>query len=244
MAAQVGAQDVLDSLFSEDKELVGDDYDDKAENQHRQIRDNLRKCLGSFECGERFEKEMFVDLAEEKLLPLVKVCSKPLKLLEVLNVSSVNTALLLKNESKLWMQKIYRRLAGRNGFRHPFYTEFSRDIPVEIFKNLSRSIRKSSHIPEFKEPSCFTSSNAKAEIISFTQRFSVVWFLSLLSGNNPRNVNQCLERKLGATRKGHYRKVIVSETKDVALLYNFKKRQITISYTYVACNSLYLPKPT
>ncbi len=76
----------------------------------------------------------------------------------ILRISTISAAEILSNESKLWLDRIYRRLASKRSVRQPFYAEIRRDIPLGIFKALVRAI-KDANIPELQEPNCYIAGN-------------------------------------------------------------------------------------
>lgn len=112
--------------------------------------------------------------------------------------------------------------------RRPYYSEIQRDMPVEMFLSLCRLL---CNFPEFREPYFYNVENKKAKVISFTHLPLVKYFLSRLSGKSMEEVAEYFERTLCAQRKGHITKVIVSPVKDFSLIYNFRKGQLTVSYT-------------
>ena len=67
--------------------------------------------------------------------------SEPNGIEKILQTTYINAACVLKHESQLWLAAIHRRLAGRRSVRHPYYAEFYRDIPVDLFTALSHSIK-------------------------------------------------------------------------------------------------------
>ena len=52
--------------------------------------------------------------------------------------SNIFASTVLRSESRLWLEAIYRRLVGKRRIRTPFQAEITRDIPHEFFGVLCR----------------------------------------------------------------------------------------------------------
>ena len=211
--------------------------DNVVKDKENDTEKRLSDCLANFEGREGFDGTLFVKTAAKLLLPLVNVCETSVKptpdmetpdIFKIMVSSSINLAVILKSESQLWLKRIYRRLAGKTNMRRPYYSEIQRDMPVEIFLSLCRLL---CIFPEFREPYFYNVGNKKAKVISFTH-----------TGKSVEEVAEHFERTLSAQRKGHITKVIVSPVKDFALIYNFRKGQLTVSYNYGEWNSFGFPQ--
>lgn len=167
--------------------------------------------------------------------------SEPNGIEKILQTTYINAACVLKHESQLWLAAIHRRLAGRRSVRHPYYAEFYRDIPVDLFTALSHSI-KVSNDPKLGEPMCYIKGNSKGEVVSLTDIQSLIYLLTLLSGKQQEEVAFYLKRTLGGARKNHKTKVLVSQEKDFGLIYSYKKGQLTICFNYGEWNSFGFPQ--
>lgn len=154
---------------------------------------------------------------------------------------SVNAGELYRHESELWLQSIFRRLAARRNIRKPHYSEISRHIPKEMFLALVRILQKANS-PLFTEPNCYVSQNTKAIVVSFTTLESVRKFLESLSRMSEKNVLNYMERKLSGKRRGHSTRLLVSPTKDFALVYTFKKGLLLISFHFGEWNAYGFPQ--
>jgi hypothetical protein len=163
------------------------------------------------------------------------------EIVHVLQASTINAADVLKSESVLWLEKIYRRLAGRRSIQQPFYCEIQRDIPLGIFKALVRAI-KSSRFLEFKEPNCYIAGNKKGEVISITAVSILTKLFSWLSHKNVAEVKSYFQRTLKGNRNNHVVRILVSVEKDFGLVYNFKRGQLTVSFHYGEWNSFGFPQ--
>ena len=76
-------------------------------------------------------------------------------------------------------------------------------------------------------------------VVSFQSLLSVKDFLSSLS---MREVSGYLERTLGGNRKDHLAKLLVSETKDFAIIYHFSKGQFVLSFNFGEWNAFGFPQ--
>lgn len=159
----------------------------------------------------------------------------------VLDYLTINVGYLLKDEALLWLNKIYRRLAGRRSIRQPFQCEISRDIPLEIFKSLVRAI-KFSKSPDFQEPHCFFACNKKGEVVSITCPHVLARLFSWLTGKGITEVKSYFQRTLKGNRKDHRVRVLVSPNKDFGIVYSYKKGQLIIQYHYGEWNSFGFPQ--
>ncbi|CAB3984318.1 Hypothetical predicted protein [Paramuricea clavata] len=151
---------------------------------------------------------------------------------------SINAGVVYNQESLLWLEAIFRRLASRRGIRRPHYSEIRRHIPVEMFIVLTRTLEKAQS-PMFSEPRCYIATNAKGIVVSFTSLESVQLFPALLS---KREVLGYLGRKLSSRRKDYITKLLVSPTKDFALAYSFKKGLLIISFYFGEWNAHGFPQ--
>ena len=139
--------------------------------------------------------------------------NNPPRILRLLFGCKIDAGLVFRRESIVWLDGIYRRLAGKRSIPRPYYSEIKRDIPEEIFRVLSQVIKRNKD-QLYNPPHCFVAANKRASVVSFTSVISVKNFLSSLSS---KDVNCYMERTLGGYRKGHYVKVLVTDVKDFAL---------------------------
>lgn len=160
-------------------------------------------------------------------------CSPSSEVSHLITSSTISTSALFRHESKLWLEAICRRLGGRR-IPNPYYTEVTRNIPQEIF----------SFIVKLLKPRCFYAKNRKAEVISFTSFSDVVYFFSLLTGLAKKDVVFYMKRTLSGARLGNKTTVLVSEKKDLALIYKISKRQLKISFHFGEWNSYGEPQHT
>lgn len=241
MAADRQAMDVEQVL-----ELVlnGSDHEEDDESNASEsknsgqevVKEKLVGFLDSLEGGPAFNKIFFRDSALEMLTPLVhSSCKEPHETADMeafrLLSSSFSYLPVIRRESVHWLDAIYRRLGGRNRIRNPYNAEIRRDIPYEIFGVVVRVV-KNVAVAEFCPPHCFYAKNKAAEVISFTTYHSVTKLFSLLSGYERKVVGRYLKRTLGGKRKGHKVKILISDIKDLAFVYNSRKEQLTICYNY------------
>ncbi len=163
MAETFGVEEAVERIFSKEYDVMVEESEEEQEsNTDIGSREEIRKCLNSFQGSTGFDKEMFTSVGEKVLLPLINLCkSEPNTIEKVLRTTSINAACLLQHESQLWLAAIHRRLAGRRSVRHPYYAEIHRDIPVDLFTALSHSITVTKD-PKLGEPMCYIKGNSKS----------------------------------------------------------------------------------
>ena len=82
---------------------------------------------------------------------------------KILAGSSINAAIVFRNEWQMWLAAICCRLCGRRCVRNPFSSEIARDMPYELFVVFWRVVKSGPG-----EPYCFIGSNKKRDVTSFT----------------------------------------------------------------------------
>ena len=111
-----------------------------------------------------------------------------------MSCSLLNTGVILKDEAHTWLGYIHRRLIARTQIRKPWYFEFTRDIPKEIFLALKDALRSTNN------PNLLTDinmdGNRKAFVISVTSLARVVSLFTELTELSNRNVKSYLARKV------------------------------------------------
>ena len=244
-STNLSVDEAINMVFDEGAGCLSDIMDEEFEqDEEEENPDDLRSFLNSFSGGNNFNKDLFVVTAQNLLTPLVKACSsRESQVAKTLLSSNINAKLCLESEPKLWIANIYRRLAGARGVRQPFQGQIHRNIPVDIFQSLARAI-KSTHEEDFREPFCYVRGNSKGLVISLTKKCLLIKLLCLLSGKTNEYVTCSLQRTLGGHRKGVERKILVSYDKDFALVYNFKKGQLSLQFHYGEWNPFGFPMHT
>ena len=84
----------------------------------------------------------------------------------------------------------------------------------------------------FAEPCCYHSENTKAIIISFTSMRLVNELFVLLSGLSKDVVVGYFKQRFSGSRKGHTAAVLVTEVKDLALMYKKRSGKLVIGFNY------------
>ncbi|CAB4041221.1 Hypothetical predicted protein, partial [Paramuricea clavata] len=203
MAATFSAEEVANVVVSSKRKHNKSEAKDQG--------NKIRKCLLPL------FKESKSELLEEGvrlLQPLIEMPSScPSK---ILAGSSINAAIVFRNELRMWLAAICRRLCGRRCVTNPFSSEITRDMPYELFVVFRRVVKTG---PGFVEPYCFTGSNKKGDVISFTNLRLVTELLALLSGYPEKEVATYFRRNLTGLKAGHKVNVIASEAKDFAFIY-------------------------
>ena len=189
-------------------------------------------------CDELGQNKMhFTHEARRYLNELYKLHVKGSETL-TMSHSLLNAGTILKDEARFWLSCIHRRLIARQRIRKPWYFEFTRDIPREIFWALKNALRSTNN------PNLLTDinmdGNKKAFVISLTSLARVVSLFTALTELDNRDVRSYLARKV--LRSKGIARVIVSDLKDFALVYKFSKRQLSISCHYGFWNSCGFPQ--
>lgn len=143
---------------------------------------------------------------------------------------TVSVKSILDNESRLWLNGIHRRLAGRVGVRRPYFCE------IIAFMSLRTCLKEEkTEYGMFRvEPDCYFSRNKKADVISITKIHVV---LKLFSCVPMTEVKQYFKRTLTSmTRYNHKVKVIASATKDFGFVYKHKSGQLLIHFYFSKWN--------
>ena len=224
-------------LNGSEHEEDDENSDSEPENSGQDVvKEKLIGVLDSFEGGAAFNHNFFRESTLEMLIPLVQVSCKELQEtadMEAFRLLSSSFSFLpvIRRECMHWLGAIYRRLGGRNRIRNPYYAEIRRDIPYEIFGVVVRVV-KNVAVAEFCPPHCFYAKIKASEIVSFTTIHSVTKLFSLLSGYERKVVGRYLKKSLGGRRKGHKVNILISDNKDLAFVYKFRKEQLTICYNY------------
>ena len=93
--------------------------DNVVKDKENDTEKRLSDCLANYEGREGFDGTLFVKTAAKLLLSLVNVCETSVKptpdmetpdISKIMVSSSINLAVILKSESRLWLKQIYRRL--------------------------------------------------------------------------------------------------------------------------------------
>ena len=154
MAGVFGVEEAVNRILYEENggnqstnDEIVEENEDGVQGRHVE---EIERCLSGFEDCSGFDKDLFVSIGKNVLLPVVEMCeSQKNQVKTVLESTSINTAHLLRHKAELWLDSIYRRLAARRSIKHPYYAEI-RDIPAEIFNALYHTIKsaKDSHLQE------------------------------------------------------------------------------------------------
>ena len=181
-------------------------------------------------------ESLFLEEGVRLLQPLVESSCQPsvqnqphLYSSKILADSSIHASIVFRDEARVWLSAIYRRLVGRRSAKTPFYAEVTRDIPYQLFLVLRRVVKS---VPGFVEPLCFVSSNKKGDVISFISLCLVMELLALLSGYLEKDVATYFKRDLSGLKAGHKVNVIASDSKDFAFIYKQKLGKFIISFNF------------
>ena len=174
MAASLSAEEVRDKILEDDDEFQSEDSDNEREEMEEDAFENdnflaemLKKSLERV-VKDKVNGEYFINANVEMIVPLYHLIGNHVpgitQAAKILNSYPVYAGTIFHTESRLWLESIYRRLAGRCRVRNLFYAEVTRDIPYGIFSILLRMIKG---IDGFCEPFVNFGRNKKAEVVSF-----------------------------------------------------------------------------
>ena len=239
MAASLSAEEVRDKILGDDDEFESEDSDNESEEREEDAFENdnflaetLKKSLERL-VKDKVNGEYFINASVEMLVPLYHLIGNHVpgitQAAKILNSYPVYAGTIFHTESRLWLESIYRRLAGRRRVRNPFYAEVTRDIPYGIFSILLRMIKG---IDGFCEPFVNFGRNKKAEVVSFHTLRPVKQLFSILSGKSEKEVVSYFKRTLTGKKCGSKVSVLASEEKDMAFMYKITKGQFVISYYF------------
>lgn len=161
--------------------------------------------------------------------------SDPLKVM--LNVG-ISCGSIFKDESRLWLTRIYTRLAMKVSIRNPYHSEILRNIPLEVFLSLKRAVdhTRNGEIAG----NVISEENWKCHVIAFTSVSAVTSLFSMLSGLSEAEVQSHFRRKLNGRINGRAA-VIINEEKEFSLEYKVNLNQCFVEFYYGVWNSAGFP---
>jgi hypothetical protein len=235
MAAILPFETVLKEILNnDDSELFSNRPLYSSSDEEEPKYDFIGEAINIFAtCDELGQNKMhFAHEAKKYLNELYRLHVKGSETL-TMSCSLLNTGVILKDEARTWLGYIHRRLITRPQIRKPWYFEFTRDIPKEIFLALKDALRSTNN------PNLLTDinmdGNRKAFVISVTSLARVVSLFTELTELSNRNVKSYLARKVTRS-KG------IAKVKDFALVYKFSKRQLSINCHYGFWNTYGFPQ--
>ena len=239
MAASLSAEEVCGKVLEDDDEFESKDSDNESEGMEEDafkndnfLAETLKKSLERLG-KDKVNGEYFINAGVEMLVPLYHLIENHVpgmtQAAKILNSYPVYAGTIFHTELRLWLESIYRRLAGRRRVRNPFYAEVTRDIPYGIFSILLRMIKG---IDGFCEPFVNFGRNKKAEVVSFHTLRPVKQLFSILSGKSEAEVVSYFKGTLTGKKCGSKVSVLASEEKDMAFTYKITKGQFVISYYF------------
>ena len=148
----------------------------------------------------------------------------------VLASHPIHASTILKDEVRLWLKAIHRRLARKAGYRNAYRGQISRDMPREIFAIFAKVVQNSDG---FGVPFCCHSDNKSTEVVRLTSIRLLKELFVLLSGLPAEEVIFYFKRILASgSRKGHKVWLIVSEENDFIFTYNKNQGKLLISFYF------------
>ena len=151
------------------REMVSrDEVMEELTNDEVTLEDKIKECLKMIGNNSNIDVDFFVDAGRSMLLPLYDQSRRGVAgVAEAANIlnTQIQASTIMRSESRLWLEAIYRRLAGRRRVRNPFQCEITRDIPHEFFRVLFRVTKNTRG---FAEPFVSFGADRKAKTMSFT----------------------------------------------------------------------------
>lgn len=116
--------------------------------------------------------------------------------------SSLNTGAILKDEAGTWLNLIYRRLSGRPRIKKPWFLQFTRDIPKELYFAVKRSFSTTTN--RDLKGHVHMDGNRKGFVISITSLPSVLYMFRILTGKEVRQLKGYLTKNIPGKGKPRY----------------------------------------
>ena len=206
------------------------------------VRADIKKCLSPL----LQDSKEFLEQGIRMLEPVVDLCrgsrAKQDGATRILACTTLNSSVIFREESRLWLAAIRRRLCSKRSAQNPFYTEITRDIPYDVFVIFRRVVQC---MPGFCAPFCFIATNKKGEVVSFTNLRLVVELLAFLSGYSEEEIaGTYFKGNLNGTKSGHKVNVIATESKDFAFFYKKRQGKFFIGFNFGEWNAYGYPQHT
>ena len=235
MAAFLSVDQVREMVAQDEQMII------EEENEETTLVNKIKTCLEEVATS-NIDVEFFVNSGVSMLVPLYDISRRGVagtpQAAHLLN-SRIFASTVLRSESRLWLEAIYRRLAGRRRIRTPFQAEITRDIPHEFFSVFCRVIKS---IEGFGEPFVSIVANRKTEVVSFTTLRPVKQLFSVLSGISERDILQYFKRTLTGRKAGSKVSIMATQEKNMAFVYKLNKGQLAISFHFGEWNTHGFPQ--
>ena len=225
MAASVALEEILDEVTRSDIEDVQDSSDEETDQKSKAIESAVNCFAESSDLGENIG--LFKQEAKRYLKGLYEKHARGNDSFAILCESSLNTGAVLKDEACLWLDLIYRRLSSRQRIKRPWFVEFTRDIPKEVYLALKRAFLTTTN-RELRS-NVYMDGNRKGVSISITYLVSVLYLFRTLTGKTVKQLQGFLHRKIPGKGKA---KVLISRIKEFKLCYKYSKRQMIVSFHF------------
>ena len=225
MAASVAFEDVLEEVTRGDTEELQASSDEECDQKTEAIESAVNCFTECSDLGENIA--LFKQEAKRYLKGLYEQHARGNDSFSILCESALNTGAVLKDKACTWLDLIYRRLSARQRIRRPWYLEFTRDIPKEIFLALKRAFTTTTN-HELRS-NVYMEGNRLGLSIRIAYLPSVFYMFRILTGKTIGQLKSYLRRKIPGKGKA---KVLISRFKEFKLCYKYSKRQMTVSCHY------------
>ena len=198
-----------------DTESLVDELGDSSSDEEDQKTNAIESAVNVFAACDKLGQniEHFKQEARRYLKGLYELHARGGDSLAILGQSSLNTGAILKDEACTWLNLIHRRLSARQRIRRPWFLEFTRDIPKELYLAHKRALSTTSN-HDLKH-NIYMDGNHKGFVISLTTLTSILYMFRTLTGKEVREVKGYLTKNIPGKGKA---KLLVSGVKDFALV--------------------------
>ena len=225
MAASILLEVVIEEVTRSDNEELQDSSDDEVDPKSKAIElavSSFSECSALGENIALFKKE-----ARRSLKELYERHAQGNDTFSIMCELSINLGAMLKDESCTWLALIYRRLSARQRIRRPWFLEFTRDIPKELYLALKRAFSTTTNRDLRRNVDM--EGDGKGFVITIGYLPSVLYMFRILTGKTVEQLKGYLNRKIPGKGKA---KVLVSRFKEFTLSYKYSKRQLVVSCHY------------
>ena len=127
----MSAEQVVEQMF--------DESEGEENSEEVNVGERLKRGLSSALIDGEVDKELFLSSCAHILEPLYKLCRVGVQEAfgqgaRVLASHPIHASTILKDEVRLWLKAIHRRLARKAGYRNAYRGQISRDMPRQIWR--------------------------------------------------------------------------------------------------------------
>ena len=174
---------------------------------------------------------LFENEVEENLKRLFEKHRNNQNSIERMRNSVIEVGSIIAGEMTILLKKLHRRLSSRNKAHNPWTVQVTRDLPVQIFAFLLRTVKKA------RSTYGVTHSESRfMDIIVYTEENRLVRDMSRFYDVNREAILDYFSKTFQGPRKGKAR-VVVSAQKPFTLSYSRKGSYVVIKCYYKFTNA-------